>query len=166
MMNSALSSPLSLLSSETRRGLIANLQERLTNREAQRRAVEDCKFSKSVSCPFKLLHTRLLSRPARHYPRFRIRRSSSERRGDFNPPDSRAAQHTLRTHPSPSRLRSISRLSRLYDRPCSGDFAPGRGGFLQLLGMSLSPCCRFHPAEVKEPHRSDFGSPMQPSPSG
>src|SRR5271154_6417799 len=42
---------------------------------------------------------------------------------------------------------------------CSGDFAPGRGGLLQLLGMSLPPCCRFHPAEVKEPHRSDFGSP-------
>ena len=24
----------------------------------------------------------------------------------------------------------------------------GLGGFLQLLSMSLSPCCRFHPAEV------------------
>src|SRR5580692_8491777 len=58
------------------------------------------------------------------------------------------ASPLLRTHPSPSRLRSISRLSRLYDRLCSGDFAPGRGGLLQLLGMSLSPCCRFHPAEV------------------
>ena len=69
------------------------------------------------------------------------------------------ASTLLRTHPSPSRLRSTSRLSRLYDRPCSGDFAPGRGGLLQLLGMSLPPCCRFHPAEVKEPHRSDFGSP-------
>src|SRR5208283_679777 len=32
------------------------------------------------------------------------------------------------------------------------------GGLLQLLGMSLPPCCRFHPAEVKEPLRSDFGS--------
>ena len=41
----------------------------------------------------------------------------------------------------------------------SGDFPPGRGGLLQLLGLSLPPCCRFHPAEVKEPHRSDFGSP-------
>src|SRR5271166_1400372 len=51
------------------------------------------------------------------------------------------ASTLLRTHPSPSRLRSTSRLSRLYDRPCSGDFAPGRGGLLQLLGMSLSPCC-------------------------
>jgi hypothetical protein len=55
----------------------------------------------SPSCPFRLLHTALLSRPARHYPRFRIRRSSSERRGDFNPPDSRAAQHTLRLDPPP-----------------------------------------------------------------
>src|SRR3984893_17035406 len=59
-----------------------------------------------------------------------------------------SASLLLRTHPPPSRRRSISRLSRLYDLPCSGDFSPGRGGLLQLLGMSLSPCCRFHPAEV------------------
>ena len=70
-----------------------------------------------------------------------------------------SASLLLRTRPPPSRLRSTSRLSRLYDLPCSGDFAPGRGGLLQLLGMSLPPCCRFHPAEVKEPYRSDFGSP-------
>ena len=63
------------------------------------------------------------------------------------------------THPPPSRRRSISRLSRLYDLPCSGDFSPGRGRLLQLLGMSLSPCCRFHPAEVMVPCRSDFGTP-------
>src|SRR5271169_6941074 len=61
----------------------------------------------SPSCPFKLLHTRLLSRPARHYPRFRIRRSSSERRGDFNPPDSRAAQRTLRASPPPQSARPV-----------------------------------------------------------
>src|SRR5215472_6960052 len=30
--------------------------------------------------------------------------------------------------------------------PCSDDFSPGRGRLLQFLGMSLSPCCRFHPA--------------------
>src|ERR1035437_8689108 len=36
-----------------------------------------------------------LSRPARHYPRVRIWRSSSERQRDFNPPDQRAAQRTL-----------------------------------------------------------------------
>ena len=34
-------------------------------------------------------------RPARHYPRFRIRRPSSGRRRDFNPPEQRAAQRTL-----------------------------------------------------------------------
>src|ERR1019366_1720343 len=76
-----------------------------------------------------------------------------------------SASSLIRTHPPPSRRRSISRLSRLYDLPCSGDFSPGRGGFLQLLGMSLSPCCRFHPAEIKMPHRSDFGTPCCLRPS-
>ena len=33
-------------------------------------------------------------RPARHYPRFWIWRSSSERPRDFNPPEQRAAQRT------------------------------------------------------------------------
>src|ERR1700687_2989943 len=59
-----------------------------------------------------------------------------------------SASSLKRTHPPPTRRRSISRLGRLYDLPCSGDFSPGRGGLLQLLGMSLSPCCRFHPTEV------------------
>src|ERR1700752_2925949 len=74
----------------------------------------------------------------------------------------------IRTHPSPSRRRPISRFSRLYDLPCSGDFSPGRGGLRQLLGVSLSPCCRFHPAEVKMPHRSDFGTPccLRPTEAG
>src|SRR5262249_25558534 len=50
----------------------------------------------------------------------------------------------------------------------SGDFCRGRGGLLQLLGMSLSPCCRFPPAEVKVPPRSDFGTPccLRPSVAG
>jgi len=51
-------------------------------------------FRLSPACPFRLLHTLLLSRPARHYPRFWIQRPSSERRGDFNPHDSCAAQRT------------------------------------------------------------------------
>jgi hypothetical protein len=34
-------------------------------------------------------------RPARHYPRFRIWRSSSERQRGFNPPKQRAAQRAL-----------------------------------------------------------------------
>src|SRR6202051_3661233 len=59
-----------------------------------------------------------------------------------------SASSLLRTQPPPSRLRPTSRFRRLYGLPCSDGFAPGRGGLLQLLGMSLSPCCRFHPAEV------------------
>jgi len=62
-------------------------------------------FRLSPSCPFRLLHTFHPSRPARNYPRFRIRRSSSERRRDFNPPEQRAAQRTLWTSPSPDRGR-------------------------------------------------------------
>jgi hypothetical protein len=63
----------------------------------------------SPSCPFRLLHTLLLSRPARHYPRFRIQRPSSERRGDFNPHDSCAAQRTIRASPSPHGARPVPR---------------------------------------------------------
>src|ERR1700738_1885820 len=54
----------------------------------------------------------------------------------------------LRTHPTHSRLWPTSRFRRFYCLPCSDDFSLGRGGSLQLLSMSLSPCCRFHPAEV------------------
>jgi hypothetical protein len=39
-------------------------------------------------------------------------------------------------------------LEEALRRSDSGDFSPGRGGLLQLLSMSLSPCCRFHPAKV------------------
>ena len=79
-----------------------------------------------------------------------------------------SASPLIRTHPPPSRRRSTSRLNRLYDLPCSGDFSPGRGGLLQLLGMSLPPCCRFHPAEIEMPRRSDFGIPccLRPSVAG
>ena len=56
----------------------------------------------SPSCPFRLLHTFLSLRPARHYPRLWIRRSSSERRRDFNPPDLGAAQRTLQPCPTPA----------------------------------------------------------------
>src|SRR6476660_7977596 len=59
-----------------------------------------------------------------------------------------SASSLLRTQPPPSRLRPTSRFRRLYGLPCSDDFAPGRRGLLQLLSLSLSPCCRFHPAEV------------------
>jgi len=34
--------------------------------------------------------------------------------------------------------------------------------------MSLPPCCRFHPAEVRWPYRSDFGYPccLRPTDAG
>src|SRR5271157_3855953 len=76
------------------------------------------------------------------------------------------------TQPPPSRLRPISRFRRLYDLPCSGDFSPGRGGLLQLLSMSLSPCCRFHPAEVTSrigqcsAGHSAFATALEARPSG
>ena len=56
------------------------------------------------------------------------------------------ASSLLRTRPPPSRLRPTSRVRRLYGLPGSADFATGRGGFLQLLDVSWSPCCRSHPA--------------------
>ena len=71
-------------------------------------------FQLSLSCPFRLLHTFPSLRPARHYPRFRIRRSSSERRRDFNPPEQRAAQRTLRSVPP---LGAASVLSPLWFMP-------------------------------------------------
>src|SRR6266851_10218722 len=49
----------------------------------------------SLSCPFRPLHTFLLRRPARHYPRVWIWHSSFERQRDFNPPEQRAAQRTI-----------------------------------------------------------------------
>ena len=59
-----------------------------------------------------------------------------------------SASQLLRTQPPPSRLRPISRGWQLYGLPCSNDFSMGRGRFLQLLGVSLSPCCPYHPAGV------------------
>src|SRR5215469_8255818 len=49
----------------------------------------------SLSCPFRLRHTFHLLRPARHYPRVWIWRSSFERQRDFNPPEQHAAQRTI-----------------------------------------------------------------------
>ena len=58
------------------------------------------------------------------------------------------ASQLLRAQPPPSRLRPISRGHRLYDLPCSVDFSTGRGRLLQLLSVSLLPCCPYHPAGV------------------
>jgi hypothetical protein len=58
------------------------------------------------------------------------------------------ASSLLRTPPSPSRLRLISRWTGYTTSLASADFAAGRGGSLPLLSVSLSPCCRSHPAGV------------------
>ena len=50
--------------------------------------------------PDTLSSTGLHRRPARHYPCLWIQRPSSERWRDFNPPDSRATQHTIWPHPT------------------------------------------------------------------
>src|SRR5258706_14816124 len=69
----------------------------------------------SPSCPFRLLHTFLSLRPARHYPRFWIRRSSSERWRDFNPPDLGAAQRALWRSPTSRARASSATAPRLPD---------------------------------------------------
>src|SRR5580698_8001147 len=38
--------------------------------------------------------------------------------------------------------------------PCSADFSTGRGGFLQLLSMTLSPCCPYQPRRSVSPLQS------------
>src|ERR1700741_3941853 len=83
-----------------------------------------------------------------------------------------SASSLVRAHPPPSRLRPTSRGRRLYGLPCSGDFSSGRGGLLPLLSMSLTPCCRFHPAEVNSRSgqfsagHSAFALRLQARPSG
>src|SRR5271170_4697600 len=63
-------------------------------------------------------------------PRLWIQRPSSERRRDFNPPDSCAAQRTLRASPPPQRARPVA--ARLQAWRTSGMFngqgAHSRGG--------------------------------------
>src|SRR5262249_58318123 len=43
---------------------------------------------------------------------------------------------------------------RLYDLPGSAALAAGRGRFLQLLGMPLSPCCPHPPPRSGQPPRA------------
>src|SRR5260370_20529334 len=82
-------------------------------------------FQLSLSCPFRLLHTFPSLRPARHYPRFWIRRSSSERRRDFNPHEQRAAQHTLQRSPT-SPERACPHCGLRLHRPVSSLGRPAR----------------------------------------
>jgi hypothetical protein len=78
-------------------------------------------------------------RPARHYPRFRIRCSSSEHRRDFNPPEQCAAQRTLLVGPTPGL--SSARHSG-YPSRCApvGDHShgPGRASWVPTLTFCTS----------------------------
>lgn len=44
-------------------------------------------------------------------------------------------------------------------RVVSADFSTARGGLLQLLDVSLSPCCRYHPAQVSRRIVQNFDDP-------
>ena len=59
-----------------------------------------------------------------------------------------AASLLLRARPPPSRLPPFSWVRQLYGFLASATFMTGRGGLLQLLNMSLSPCYPYHPAGV------------------
>jgi hypothetical protein len=56
------------------------------------------------------------------------------------------ASRLRRTLPPPSRLRPLSQGCWLYDLPGAGVFTLGRGGLLQLCGLSWAPGCPSHPA--------------------
>src|SRR5215467_3419830 len=56
-----------------------------------------------------------LLRPTTHYCRLWIWRPSFERQRDFNPPEQRAAQRTVRTSPPPHTARSFS-----HEISCAG----------------------------------------------
>src|SRR5262249_23014595 len=88
----------------------------------------------SPSCPCRPLHTLLLVRPARSYPRFRIRRPSSGRRRDFNPPEQCAAQRTLWVDPTPG-LSSARRFGSPSRHAPIGDHTdgPGRASWVPTL---------------------------------
>jgi hypothetical protein len=115
-------------------------------------------FRLSPSCPFRPLHTFHSSRPARNYPRFWIRRSSFERRRDLNPPDQRAAQRTLRAHPSPSRRSPISRFSRLYGSLLRR-FRSGARRASPVARCILVIVLSLLPRQSVAPHRSDCDAP-------
>src|SRR6476469_603766 len=69
--------------------------------------------------------------PARHYPRLWIQRPSSERRRDFNPPDSCAARRTLPVIP-PEGAEIDDRKRPVFVMDPRAGQGPGIGGSKQL----------------------------------
>jgi len=62
----------------------------------------------------------------------------------------------LRTHPPPSYHRPTSQRLLVIGPIFSGNFLPGQVGLLQSLSMSLLPCCRYHPAGIRQPYIGQF----------
>src|ERR1039458_4943327 len=90
--------------------------------------------------PDTLSSTEISRWPARHYPRLWIQRPSSERRRDFNPPDSCAAQRTLRSSPplSGASVLSALRLEPLVPFPLASPARFSRS--LQEPSFAPSTC--------------------------
>ena len=60
----------------------------------------------------------------------------------------------LQAHPPPSCHRPISQRLLVIGSISSSNFLPGQVGLLQLLSMSLLPCCRYHPAGIEQTNAS------------
>ena len=56
----------------------------------------------------------------------------------------------LRAHPPPSCHNLTSQRILVIELTCSKPFFLGQVGLLQLLDMSLLPCCRYHPAGIEQ----------------
>jgi hypothetical protein len=78
-----------------------------------------------TSCPFRVRHGHV-PQPARRYPRLWIRRPSSGRPRDLNPPDQNTAQHTIRDAPTPCRSFRRTSFPSLGDTTVSSLVRPRR----------------------------------------
>src|SRR5215467_3369849 len=84
-----------------------------------------------------------LLRPTTHYRRLWIWRPSFERQRDFNPPEQRAAQRTVRTSPPPHTARPGSR-----ELPVD-PYRDHRWSFPCCLWSPMSACRRHYPGRTE-----------------
>jgi len=79
-------------------------------------------------------------RPARHYPRFRIWRPSSERQRDFNPPEQRAAQRTLCLLPTSPRYSAPVAQRPAAILRSTGEISRGKTRYLPCIDAGFTKC--------------------------
>ena len=126
-----------------------------------------------TSCPFRVRHGRV-PQPTRRYPRLWIRRPSSGRPRDLNPPDQNTAQHTLRDAPTPCPSISPHFVSFAwrYHRcvPCSFPSAADARPWviLELVCRFSEPACHDGDGRVSQVpgEPSCDHSPCSPTPAG